>query len=580
MTSSTACSGCGRDNPPGAAYCADCGTAVGSSPPGAPSSASPPPSPPSLAKSTWQQAASPNPGAGRPDPHRRPAARAAASGASAKSTWQQAGGTGGGGLKPLWQKSAATTSPADRRATGPRWGDSKDLTRYLCAASYLDRAFARALIKEIAAEPHLGVAAAPACDLNVVLRHAYLADARRHSRDLVLAGLLLFALVAARPVVILLVLFLAWMTALVFELSTRYGRFLQNLRPDRFDPQTAPQPVNPSVAARLGQIDGYATGNVTTYSGYAPFLGYGSELDSWSLSFDVTTSSRPGANPQNFDVKDLYDHIANRVGTLAVSCLEIEERVFVDGLAVLENKRFLPNPLGRPVARVSPRLMDDLKRNPEEGARPYLIVHSTGWRGELVTSLFLRFFRSETNLSVEAVQTVLGPLHDRYRLIDTLMPRPTAAELVNLISQTMVRAPFLLVPSLFRAVVGFFPDYGMRWRVRHQDKLITRLRRFDYGARQSVRQKASAGQYRRYFQKADNGMVLKTVEKRVLDALVEFAEARDIDVSELIQRQEVIINNGIIATEGAKVESNAVASGEKSRISIDMLKKTFSMVTD
>lgn len=195
---------------------------------------------------------------------------------------------------------SVTVSAADRRTAVPRWGEGRDLTRYLCAAAYLDREYARSLIKQVAAQPHLGVAAAPACDVPVVLRHAYLANARRHSRDLVLTVLFLLAFVFAfwvgHPGITLLVLFLSWVTVLSFELSTKYGRHLQSLRPDRFDPAAAPLPLNADVAARLRQIGEYADGNVTAYSGYSPFIGYGSELDSWSLTFDVTTSSSPGAS--------------------------------------------------------------------------------------------------------------------------------------------------------------------------------------------------------------------------------------------------------------------------------------------
>src|SRR5204862_6169229 len=125
---------------------------------------------------------------------------------------------------------------------------------------------------------------------------------------------------------------------------TKYGRHLQSLRPDRFDPADAPPPLNGDIATRLRQIGDYADGNVTTYSGYTPFIGYGSALDSWSLTFDVTTSGKPGVTPQQFDVADLYAHIAARCRTLALPCLEIEERLFVDGSTVLDDKRFLPNP--------------------------------------------------------------------------------------------------------------------------------------------------------------------------------------------------------------------------------------------
>ncbi|WP_335979297.1 hypothetical protein [Streptomyces sp. CA2R106] len=103
-----------------------------------------------------------------------PAAGASTAASGGPSTWN--GGTPG------------PAGPA------PRWGGGHDITRYLCAAAYLDRAYAETLIGQVAAEPHLGVAPAPACDVPVVLRHAYLANARRHQRDLLLTALLALTL--------------------------------------------------------------------------------------------------------------------------------------------------------------------------------------------------------------------------------------------------------------------------------------------------------------------------------------------------------------------------------------------------
>ncbi|MFI1157754.1 zinc ribbon domain-containing protein [Streptomyces sioyaensis] len=519
MTLSTACAGCGQGLVSGAAFCAHCGAAVeaGDTAATIPVPSGPLPTAPTVS------------------------------------------------MEPL------TTSVAQRRTAVPRWGNGRDVTRYICAAAYLDREYAKSLIKQLAAEPHLGVVAAPACDVPVVLRHAYLANTRRHGRDLVLTVLFLLAFVFTFWVgdggITLLVLVLSWVTLFSFELSTKYGRHLQSLRPDRFDPAAAPTPLNDDIATRLRQIGTYAEGNVTTYSGYSPFIGYGFERNQWSLTFDVTTSDQPESKPQEFDVADLYAHIAERVGALALPCLEIEERLFVDGSTILEDRRFLPDPLGRPVARVPNEQLDALKRTPEEGARPYLAVYSTGWGGEVVTSLFLRFVRSDSNLFVEAVPTVLYPLLDRYRVIDTLMPRPPVREVFSLLSGTLISTVFVLLAAPVRAVAGFAPDYGMSWRMRRQNKLITRLRRFDYGARLSVRRHAASAGHHRHFQNADSGMVLKTVEKRVLDALVEFAVERGIDVGELVQRQQMIINNGIIAAGGARVDSSSVASGERSRVS-------------
>ncbi|MFF4101994.1 zinc ribbon domain-containing protein [Streptomyces sp. NPDC001903] len=470
-----------------------------------------------------------------------------------------------------------TGSVAARRPAVPGWGGSRDVTRYLCAAAYLERSYAKSLVKDVAAEPHLGVAAAPACDVPVVLRHAYLANARRHSRDILLAFLLLFILIfhlwVAMPLIALSLLLLAWVTVFSFELSTKYGRSMQSLRPDSFDPAAAPEPISGSVARRLREIGEYAEGNVTTYSGYSPFAGYGSDQDSWSLAFDVTSPSRPGVEPLDFDVVDLYSHVAGRLATLGLPCLEIEERVFVDGSAVREDRRFLPDPLGRPVTAITSEAVDALKRSPEEKVRPYLAVHSTGWGGELVTSLFVRFVRSDSSLVVEAAPTVLFPLRDGYRVVDTLMPSPSPLEVLQLAAGTLVPTVFELLASPWRAIAGFAPDFWMYFRVRGQEKLITQLRRFDYGARQAVRRNVADKSHQRFFQEADSGMVLKAIEKRVLNAVVEFAEAHGIHTDELVQRQELIINHGIIASHGASVQASSVASGENSKVSSRILRK-------
>ncbi|MFJ3172190.1 hypothetical protein ACIPJK_15575 [Streptomyces roseus] len=64
------------------------------------------------------------------------------------------------------------------------------------------------------------------------------------------------------------------------------------------------------------------------------------------LAFHVTPPSRPG-------VVDLYSHVAARLATLGLPCLEIEERVFVDGAALRKDRRLLPDPPGRPVTTIT-----------------------------------------------------------------------------------------------------------------------------------------------------------------------------------------------------------------------------------
>jgi hypothetical protein len=469
-------------------------------------------------------------------------------------------------------------------SAAPRWGAGHDLTRYLCAAAYLDRAYATALVDQVSGETHLSVAPAPACDIPVVLRHAHFAALRRHQRDLALAVLLLITLVflfqGADSWLVLLALAASWGTVLGFELSTLYGSHLQSLRPDRFDPGRAPRAATGSAEQRIAQVGAYAQGNVTVYSGYSPFLGYGTRNDSWSIALDLSQPGGADGGPADFDVRRLYAHVGEQLRHLALPGLEIEERLFVDGAFLVDERRFLTDELGRPKAWLPQEKLDDLMRVPEDRARVYLAVHSTGWRGELVTSLFLRFARSESHLVVEGVQTVLCPLRDRYRVIDTLAPSPTVGAVAALVPETLVSTPFLMLAAPYRAVLGFLAEVQVRRRTKEQNKQITRLRSFDYGARLSVRQQASDDKHHRFFQKQDSTTALKVCERRALDALIAFAEAHNIDVSELRREQQIIVNNGIIATQGATVEGSSVASGEGSRALTRILNKVPLVNTD
>ncbi|MET7691803.1 hypothetical protein ABZT06_28130 [Streptomyces sp. NPDC005483] len=69
-----------------------------------------------------------------------------------------------------------------------------DVTRYLCAAAYLDEEFADRVVEDVLADEAGAVAPSPDVDLVTVVRHCLTAQELRHRRDLRLTGA--FALVA------------------------------------------------------------------------------------------------------------------------------------------------------------------------------------------------------------------------------------------------------------------------------------------------------------------------------------------------------------------------------------------------
>jgi len=93
-------------------------------------------------------------------------------------------------------------------------------------------------------------------------------------------------------------------------------------------------------------------------------------------------------------------------------------------------------------------------------------------------------------------------------------------------------------------------------------KAIEKNPLFNYGAVTSLRQALSSGDYGHYFQKMDGDLYNKLFEHEVLDSLVEFLDAHGIDTSDLKERQNTILNNGVIVHGGdVKAESLAVGAG-------------------
>lgn len=83
------------------------------------------------------------------------------------------------------------TTPQVRMPLGSAPGD---VTRYLCAAAYVDERFADRVVEEVLADEAGAVAPSPDVDLVAVVRHCLTAQDIRHQRDLRLAGA--FAVVA------------------------------------------------------------------------------------------------------------------------------------------------------------------------------------------------------------------------------------------------------------------------------------------------------------------------------------------------------------------------------------------------
>jgi hypothetical protein len=450
-----------------------------------------------------------------------------------------------------------------------------DVTRYLCAAAQTDVAF-NARLLALLRDRHRAVAHSPGVDLGTVLRYGLAAERRQRGRDVALAVLLIAAVVVVptrQPVPLAVVILTAWGIVYGEQLWTYYRVLAPHLRREVFDPAGAPQPADRYTAARLADVEQRARGNVTVFPGYRPFLGFGPTFRTWSLELNVAVPEE-GKTLRPFDVHELYAHLAHALERLGLPGTTVEHRLFVNGDDLLTHldrhelrRALLPVETAPPAAHADAPVLRRLAEDPHGRARPYLAVGITGWGGELVATLFLRFalLPARDLLFVEVTGSLLAPVRERYRLVDRLRSQPTARQIVKL-APGPLRTLEVVFGSLPRLLSTLFGPLNDASRERAESRRIED-RVFNYGAPYSPREAAGDHRYYRYFQELDVEMYAGLAERRILDALVTFLSDHGVDVSDFKEQRTTILNNGVFVSGQGTVNAGSIAAGSGSRAS-------------
>jgi hypothetical protein len=90
---------------------------------------------------------------------------------------------------------------------------------------------------------------------------------------------------------------------------------------------------------------------------------------------------------------------------------------------------------------------------------------------------------------------------------------------------------------------------------------------YNFGAQTSIRELAQSAHYRKYFQQVDRGLNTKLIDRQVLDSIMTFLDAHDIDISQFEEQRTTILNQGLLIS-GGQVSAGSVAVGEHSRAGV------------
>ncbi len=488
--------------------------------------------------------------------------------------------------------------PAGRETTA-------DVTRYLAAAAYLDERFRAEVIVQTLWEQYRFIAPSYGVNIGCVVRHCIASRRLSRRRDFILAALLVVGLWALRlPLLFevgifvgallvatalnsrktklrwrvvlsiatyigitafalhplsLLTALAAWLVVAADAYERRYRVVARHMNADDFRAEApAYGRERPAQRAsderRIAHLARHQDGNVVVYSGYSPFKGSGFRMRRWSWSFAVDVTEAPGdgdrSNPvASIETNDVYAHVMGAMKGLDIEGRSVTERFYVNGKYAGRDRDLFFHEKGRYERfRKLRTTIDDvaaLEAKPEEMVRRYVDIKVASWQSELILSAFLRFSRTADYLFIEVSYYVLPPLKPRYYNINGLNPRPTPHELFRLAVDSLTKMPLLWLRSPVRVEKWLTrPLARARWE-QVVAQAIRENRRFDYGARGSIRESGSDDDFAKYFQEVDIERLHKIIDRHLLTSIRKFFEGKGVDISELERSIRVIINKGI-----------------------------------
>ena len=312
------------------------------------------------------------------------------------------------------------------------------------------------------------------------------------------------------------------------------------------------QPAPPGNSPRYAEINGQLGGNTVIYSGGEPFVGSGEIFWSWGFALRLvranndplsvltqTEADREFESPP-FTGEELVNHLRGELEPLrhdrrpewALPGLAIEDRIFLSGT---ETVRLSP--------WTSPEMISRVIRHPVAPARHYLAFQVVSWRGELVATVYVHVAVQGKSLYVELTSTVLTPCRPEYRIVDSFDAHGPLAYL------RAIRRGLLDAPRTIGGAVGSLVRAGMDaiatvTRSTAAEALLPRG--FDYGARESVRELGMEDDVYDHLQGQEILKHSRVVERRVMAAILDFLEAREVDIVEYRAQAANVLNVGAV----------------------------------
>ncbi|GAA2161643.1 MULTISPECIES: hypothetical protein [Glycomyces] len=302
---------------------------------------------------------------------------------------------------------------------------------------------------------------------------------------------------------------------------------------------------------------------VTYHSGRAPFVGSGFPLATWQLAMTLRPAdmSAGGGTAMTIDSVGLNRNVKARIERLGADSpvtrrlpgLALSDHAYISGRDTAVPV-FHPHELrrsGYPFATV-----EEIQADPTTPVRHYLRCTIDSWGGELITTVFLHCALQGETLYVEFTSCVLPPTPERCHVFGSGVSKEQAIFLgvvrgIAALPFELLRSPFDSIREIARSVSG-------------TARGGTNVGAGDHGAVAGIRELGTDLHGQNYFQYRDSVKYVEILERQILDALLDYLRENNVDVSELDERTNAIVNNGVINY--GKMQTGAAGAGSSAKV--------------
>jgi len=389
-----------------------------------------------------------------------------------------------------------------------------------------------------------------------------------------LAGTLVLALMLADVLAVrqaLAIWIVLWIWAYIVAVRLVYAQRIAARRaavavvyePDAAVPDPLPRPAVEQSLADLNET------NVVLFRGESsPFVGSGVNVDSWHLTIDISKRVAPaharGAaasvqylgrplQPDEITGGDLQSYLLAAMPPRITPRPSAGNRLYVRGgsnalsvplfrIGPTQADRIEALNFRRPITRVSQDVIQHYLDAQNEGARTYTCFTHSAWGGQVVVTLFVRAFVSNQTLFIEGLVYALRPLSQQFYAVRGL-PTDRRAEASTIFRSTLPEAFSELFQApirLLKARRGGRADAATSAAI--EDEIVGR-RDIDFGALSSLRERVANYNLADQFAAMDERMYYQIFNRRAIECIGAYLEAKHVDLAEFNGQAGSIIGN-------------------------------------